>query len=50
MFVWSVLIYLVCLTKNSSTIVYGGTGYSTITLKIEPQALNQLNQVVATLD
>jgi len=30
--------------------VYGGTGKSTFTLKIEPQALNELNQVVATFD
>lgn len=30
--------------------VYGGTGKSTFTLKIEPQALNELNQVIATLD
>ncbi|RBP87820.1 prolyl-tRNA editing enzyme YbaK/EbsC (Cys-tRNA(Pro) deacylase) [Cytobacillus firmus] len=30
--------------------IYGGTGKSTFTLKIEPQALNELNQVVATLD
>lgn len=30
--------------------VYGGTGLPTFTLKIEPQALNQLNQVVATFD
>ena len=30
--------------------VYGGTGQSTLTLKIEPQALNQLNQVVAIFD
>lgn len=30
--------------------VYGGTGQSTFTLKIEPQALKQLNQVVATFD
>lgn len=27
--------------------VYGGTGKSTFNLKIEPQALNELNQVVA---
>lgn len=30
--------------------VYGGTGKSTYTLKIEPQALKELNQVVATFD
>ncbi|MCM3393231.1 aminoacyl-tRNA deacylase [Cytobacillus oceanisediminis] len=30
--------------------IYGGTGKSTFPLKIEPQALNELNQVVATLD
>lgn len=30
--------------------VYGGTGQSTFTLKIEPQALNQLNHVVTTFD
>lgn len=30
--------------------VYGGTGLPTFTLKIEPQALNQLNQVVAIFD
>lgn len=30
--------------------IYGGTGQSTYTLKIEPQALNELNQVVATFD
>ncbi|MBT2736080.1 aminoacyl-tRNA deacylase [Bacillus sp. ISL-7] len=30
--------------------VYGGTGQPTFTLKIEPQALNQLNKVIATFD
>ncbi|WP_141432092.1 aminoacyl-tRNA deacylase [Bacillus sp. 03113] len=30
--------------------IYGGTGLPTITLKIEPQALIELNQVVATFD
>ncbi|MBG0964972.1 aminoacyl-tRNA deacylase [Bacillus sp. SRB1LM] len=30
--------------------IYGGTGQSTFTLKIEPQALNELNQVFATFD
>lgn len=30
--------------------IYGGTGQSTFTLKIEPQALNELNQVIATFD
>lgn len=30
--------------------IYGGTGLATCTLKIEPSALNQLNQVVATFD
>ncbi|MFB6467894.1 aminoacyl-tRNA deacylase [Cytobacillus sp. Hz8] len=30
--------------------VYGGTGQSTFTLKIEPQALIQLNQVVTTFN
>ena len=30
--------------------IYGGTGQSTYTLKIEPQALNELNQVIATFD
>lgn len=30
--------------------IYGGTGQSTFTLKIEPQAFNELNQVIATLD
>lgn len=30
--------------------IYGGTGQTTFTLKIEPSALNQLNQVVATFD
>lgn len=30
--------------------IYGGTGKSTVTLKIEPQALNELNHVVATID
>ncbi|WP_416828236.1 aminoacyl-tRNA deacylase [Ectobacillus polymachus] len=30
--------------------IYGGTGHSTFTLKIEPQALNELNQVIATFD
>ncbi|MFP5303548.1 YbaK/EbsC family protein, partial [Cobetia sp. SIMBA_158] len=38
------------LDKNlfNNDFVYGGTGESTCTLKIEPQALHQLNQVVAT--
>lgn len=30
--------------------IYGGTGQSTFTLKIEPQALNELNPVIATFD
>ncbi|MDA2328086.1 aminoacyl-tRNA deacylase [Bacillus cereus] len=30
--------------------IYGGTGQSTFTLKLEPQALNELNQVIATFD
>lgn len=30
--------------------IYGGTGQSTFTLKIEPQALTELNQVIATFD
>lgn len=30
--------------------IYGGTGQSTFTLKIEPQALNELNQVIVTFD
>lgn len=30
--------------------VYGGTGQSTSTLKIEPQALKELNQVIVTFD
>ena len=30
--------------------VYGGTGKSTFTLKIEPSALKQLNHVVAMFD
>lgn len=30
--------------------IYGGTGQSTYTLKIEPQALDELNQVIATFD
>jgi len=30
--------------------IYGGTGQSTFTLKIAPQALNELNQVIATFD
>jgi len=30
--------------------VYGGTGQSTCTLKIEPQALHQLNRVVAEFE
>lgn len=30
--------------------IYGGTGHSSSTLKIEPHALNQLNRVVATFD
>ncbi|MFO1446086.1 YbaK/EbsC family protein [Bacillus sp. Bva_UNVM-123] len=30
--------------------IYGGTGHSTYTLKIEPQALNELNEVIATFE
>ncbi|WHY58306.1 aminoacyl-tRNA deacylase [Peribacillus simplex] len=30
--------------------IYGGSGQSTSTLKIEPQALNELNHVIVTLD
>lgn len=30
--------------------IYGGTGKSTYTLKIEPRALNKLNKVIATFD
>lgn len=30
--------------------IYGGTGQSTFTLKLEPQALMELNQVIATFD
>ncbi|MFJ7731739.1 aminoacyl-tRNA deacylase [Lysinibacillus sp. NPDC097231] len=30
--------------------IYGGTGQPTFTLKIEPQALNELNQVIAAFD
>ncbi|MGF9965998.1 aminoacyl-tRNA deacylase [Bacillus rhizoplanae] len=30
--------------------IYGGTGQSTFTLKLEPQTLNELNQVIATFD
>ena len=30
--------------------IYGGSGQSTFTLKIEPQALNELNHVIVTFD
>ncbi|SFD20351.1 Cys-tRNA(Pro) deacylase, prolyl-tRNA editing enzyme YbaK/EbsC [Bacillus sp. 491mf] len=30
--------------------IYGGIGQSTFTLKIEPEALNELNQVIAIFD
>ncbi|MED3996069.1 YbaK/EbsC family protein [Peribacillus frigoritolerans] len=30
--------------------IYGGSGQSTSTLKIEPQALNELNHVIVTFD
>jgi prolyl-tRNA editing enzyme YbaK/EbsC (Cys-tRNA(Pro) deacylase) len=30
--------------------IYGGTGQSTFTLKIEPQALNELNQMIVTFE
>lgn len=30
--------------------IYGGSGQPTFTLKIEPQALNELNQVIVTFD
>lgn len=52
MFVW-VGLDLPCVLDISLfdyDFVYGGTGQSTFSLKIEPQALIQLNQVVATFN